>query len=254
MSSRVFSNGGGGNMKKKVIIKPFCKVCQDAGKEEQVFSSHWVKDEQGKVCCPTLLSQKCRYCDEPGHTTNYCQALKKHKEIEQKMNRLVASDRRAEEARKKTAKKPLANNNKWAALAAAGDDSSDDDDEMLVAPLTPTTDFPPLSTKVTLRPHQKAFGDLGLASFANIAAAASHLPDPIYALQAKAKATKAAAAANSSVAHHHYDESQGQEYQDQDQASIIKIFPAFLKTLKKPEIEMNMMNWADYSDDEEENN
>ena len=51
--------------------KPFCKVCMDAGKPEQVFTSHWVKDNQGAVCCPTLLAQKCRYCDQSGHTVKF---------------------------------------------------------------------------------------------------------------------------------------------------------------------------------------
>ena len=270
MSSRVFSNGGGSNQQKKVMMKPFCKVCQDAGKEQHVFSSHWVKDEQGKVCCPTLLSQKCRYCDELGHTTNYCQALKKLKEIEHKMANRLASDRLAKEARNQTAAatKPLANN-QWAALAAAADDDSSDDDEKPIrrikstATATATADFPPLSANVTLRPHQKAFG--GLSSFANIAAAASHLPDPIYALQAKAKAAAAAAAAvavtdNScsvSFAHNNDDD------HDQDQAAcfvsltaaattaMTPKFPVFLKTLKKKASEMNWADWNDSDDDED---
>jgi hypothetical protein len=57
----------------------FCKVCKDAGKTESEYTSHWVNDmpgPNGKVVCPTLLSQKCKYCKEKGHTPKYCPKLK----------------------------------------------------------------------------------------------------------------------------------------------------------------------------------
>ena len=53
------------------IIKR-CKVCIDAGMPESVFSTHFVKDKNGKVCCPTLLSQKCLKCNVAGHTSKFC--------------------------------------------------------------------------------------------------------------------------------------------------------------------------------------
>ena len=53
---------------------PNCKVCRDAGKSEQEYSSHWVRDKVGRVTCPTLLSQKCRNCGKSGHTIKYCKA------------------------------------------------------------------------------------------------------------------------------------------------------------------------------------
>jgi len=56
--------------------KPCCKVCQDAGKSETEWG-HWPKDKTGKTTCPTLLSQKCRYCDKSGHTVKYCPKLAK---------------------------------------------------------------------------------------------------------------------------------------------------------------------------------
>jgi hypothetical protein len=59
-------------------IKPQCKVCLDAGFTERA-TQHWVKNREGKVICPTLLSQKCRYCFENGHTVNYCPKNKKCK-------------------------------------------------------------------------------------------------------------------------------------------------------------------------------
>ena len=54
---------------------PYCKVCHDAGKPRAVYTSHYVKDRpgpNGKVVCPYLLSLKCRYCHETGHTPNHC--------------------------------------------------------------------------------------------------------------------------------------------------------------------------------------
>jgi len=55
---------------------PFCNVCHNAGKPEEVYTSHFVKDKpNGVVVCPTLLNQKCRYCHEKGHTPKHCPRL-----------------------------------------------------------------------------------------------------------------------------------------------------------------------------------
>ena len=54
---------------------PYCKVCYDAGRPSSEYTSHYVKDQpgpDGKVVCPTLLNQKCRICQKPGHTSTYC--------------------------------------------------------------------------------------------------------------------------------------------------------------------------------------
>ena len=53
-----------------------CKVCRDAGKD---YKGHSVRNKQGKVVCPTLLSQACTYCSGLGHTPKYCPELKKKK-------------------------------------------------------------------------------------------------------------------------------------------------------------------------------
>jgi hypothetical protein len=63
----------------RVNTKPCCKVCKDAGKSAEEYSSHWPKDKDGRVICSTLLSQECRYCGESGHTVKYCQKLVKDK-------------------------------------------------------------------------------------------------------------------------------------------------------------------------------
>ena len=69
-----------------VAIKPFCKVCRDAGRPEEEYTSHFVKDQpgpQGKVICPTLLNQHCRICDKPGHTSSYCSQYRSYRDREQ---------------------------------------------------------------------------------------------------------------------------------------------------------------------------
>ena len=54
----------------------FCKVCKDAGKTETEYTSHYVKDKSGKITCPTLLNQACKYCKQTGHTVKFCKTLK----------------------------------------------------------------------------------------------------------------------------------------------------------------------------------
>lgn len=74
------------NTKLMNTIKPHCAVCQSAGKPEEVYTSHFVRespDPKSKVICPTLLSQTCLHCGNPGHTTSYC-SLKKKQEKEVK--------------------------------------------------------------------------------------------------------------------------------------------------------------------------
>lgn len=59
--------------------KKFCKCCFDAGKDEVVYTNHYLKDKpgpQGKVVCPTLLSTECRYCHVTGHYKSHCPVLK----------------------------------------------------------------------------------------------------------------------------------------------------------------------------------
>jgi hypothetical protein len=74
---------------KKTSAKPYCKVCHDAGKPENVYTSHFVKDKQGpegKVACPYLLSLTCTYCKKKeGHTAKHCpNLLAKHTQAQAK--------------------------------------------------------------------------------------------------------------------------------------------------------------------------
>jgi hypothetical protein len=57
----------------------FCKVCQDAGKSESEYRSHFTRettDLNSRVLCPTLLALECRFCYKKGHTVKYCTTLK----------------------------------------------------------------------------------------------------------------------------------------------------------------------------------
>jgi hypothetical protein len=121
----------------KVAPKRFCKVCHDAGKTEREYTSHFVKSEpgpNGKVVCPTLLAQECRFCFEAGHTAGYCPVIAANKKAEEKALRLAA---RREAVEKTPAPKPVVA--KKAANAFAALDSDTDSDE-------------PVSKKVNTKP------------------------------------------------------------------------------------------------------
>ena len=120
--------------RKQISVKPCCKVCKDAGKPEAMFSSHFVKDRTGKVICPLLLSQECRYCFKLGHTVKFCQALNNGEPGEKGVRRIreqVYESRvlQKNEENTETKEKPETK------------EKSD-------------YEFPPLSPNVTLRPHQ----------------------------------------------------------------------------------------------------
>jgi len=53
-----------------------CNVCRDAGKSEEIYTSHKTKNGRGKVVCPTLLSNTCHCCKQKGHTVKYCPETK----------------------------------------------------------------------------------------------------------------------------------------------------------------------------------
>lgn len=132
-------------------VTPFCKVCFDAGKPKDIYTTHFVKDRPGPggvVVCPTLLSQKCRYCQEPGHTPTHCPKLasrhatrppapQRSEWVEQTPrkaidnSRFVAPGAPRREKRPDTEERrvPTTTNNRFAALLAqVGDSDSDDDD------------------------------------------------------------------------------------------------------------------------------
>lgn len=115
----------------KVAPKPFCKVCHDAGKSENEYTSHFVKSEpgsNGKVVCPTLLAQECRYCFGYGHTAGYCPEIAAKKKAEEKALKQAFRKEIIEKPAPKQVEKKLANK-----FAAFNDDSSDSDTDEKVS-------------------------------------------------------------------------------------------------------------------------
>ena len=106
----------------KVTVKSFCKVCYDNDKPEKEFRSHNVRNKQGKVCCPTLLSVVCAYCGIKGHGPKYCTRLAKdRKEAEQPkpvVNKPVTIKKTAEKA-------PM--HSKFSALEMSSDSDSEEE-------------------------------------------------------------------------------------------------------------------------------
>lgn len=69
------TSGSTRTVSSRPVYKSFCKVCQDAGKPESIYTSHNVRQTQDKnspVTCPTLLAQECRVCFKRGHSSKYC--------------------------------------------------------------------------------------------------------------------------------------------------------------------------------------
>lgn len=60
----------------------FCKFCKDAGKSEEEYTNHFLresKDPNSRITCPTLLAIECRFCFKKGHTVSKCEKLAKYK-------------------------------------------------------------------------------------------------------------------------------------------------------------------------------
>ena len=100
--------------------KPCCKVCVDAGKPEKEYSSHYVKDLDGFVTCPLLLSQECRFCHKKGHTTSHCSDLDKIKKSENSRKPPVSPPKKEVPAPKKS--------NVFAYLDMNSDESDDEEE------------------------------------------------------------------------------------------------------------------------------
>ena len=110
----------------------YCKVCHDAGKEEKVYTSHFIRespDPASRVVCPTLLALECKYCFKPGHTIKYCVVLKKKNKQE--------NNKPQEKKVVQTASIPEANNNIYSLLDC--DDEIDSTNKPNVTEIPQTT-------------------------------------------------------------------------------------------------------------------
>lgn len=60
---------------KKAKQKKLCVFCKNNGETVAIYSSHVLKDEEGRVCCPILRKYTCPLCGVSGdnaHTIRYC--------------------------------------------------------------------------------------------------------------------------------------------------------------------------------------
>jgi hypothetical protein len=109
-------------------VKPYCKVCHDAGKTEKEYTNHFVKSSpgpEGKVVCPTLLAQCCGYCGACGHTPKFCPVLAAQKAAEEKALKQAARKEATEKS--KAAPKPAPVKKQSSNVFAALDSDSDDE-------------------------------------------------------------------------------------------------------------------------------
>jgi hypothetical protein len=153
-----------------IARKPCCKVCQDAGKPENVYLTHYVKDLNGNVTCPTLLSQECRYCHKKGHTTSHCSALKKQKECDENSRKPPLSPQKKETVAPKKA-------NVFAYLDMSSDDDSDKEEEQ----------FPELAASQPKDSFEKEKNTPKKFSYASMAAKAVEEKKPLPIVQQQLK-------------------------------------------------------------------
>jgi hypothetical protein len=124
------------NNRKQSVAKKFCKVCQDAGKSESEYTSHFVRDSpgpNGKVICPTLLSQNCRGCGINGHTYKYCPLIKQNMKEDRREQRWKQSEEKLVQSvkipqEKKEVKEIVVKSGKYASILMSS--SSDEEDDV----------------------------------------------------------------------------------------------------------------------------
>lgn len=51
----------------------YCKYCKDFDENDLFYKTHITYNDEGKTICPRLLSWKCKYCNQKGHTPKYCE-------------------------------------------------------------------------------------------------------------------------------------------------------------------------------------
>jgi len=131
------------NNKKVAIVSvstKFCKVCKDAGKSD--YTSHYIKDSTGKVCCPYLLGLVCGYCGITGHTPKFCPALKGDQK------KITFKENTAKYQEKIITHTSRISNIKVTRFAAAFGDSDSDDEKVKIEVVEeyPEIRFKPVNT------------------------------------------------------------------------------------------------------------
>ena len=140
----------------KVTVKSFCKVCYDNDKPEKEFRSHNVRNEQGKVCCPTLLSVVCAYCGIKGHGPKYCTRLAKDRKEAEKPKPVV--NKQVVKKPVKTAEKaPM--HSKFSALEMSSDSDSEEEPVKPAAVATKPSVIKP-ATAPSTQPRKTNWADM----------------------------------------------------------------------------------------------
>ena len=199
------------NQLKVYSKKPYCKVCHDAGKSEQEYTSHYVRSTPsplGKVICPTLLAIECRNCYQLGHTIKFCPSISHQAKMAREMAYRTALEQPPQQKAKATS------TNIFAAL-----DSDDEDEkkEKKQKKQKKEEQFPALMPKWSRS-----------KTIVGYAAAAAALPVSISAKKAE---TNTACQ---------------EGWLQLEETPFPKAFPEELKGLKP-----TVNNWADYEDDED---
>lgn len=147
-----------------------CKVCQDAGKSEEIYRSHFIRetrDPNSRVICPTLLSQECRFCFKKGHTTKYCSTLKENERNKQQQQRALKPT--PQKPAEKPKPKPV---NQYACL------DSDSEEEDQKVSFKPVESFPQLCAP-TKTQHQGTNYAAALLSESKPLAKPAPNPEPV---------------------------------------------------------------------------
>jgi len=107
---------------------PYCKVCHSAGKPEEVYKSHYVRQTphpNSPLTCPTILNNVCKHCNKTGHFISTCPVLKRERKIEREAICLKRKRILEDKDEKVSVSRP--DNNRFAGLY-------DSDDEDIIIP------------------------------------------------------------------------------------------------------------------------
>lgn len=118
--------------KQSATIK--CRVCFDAGKSIDMYTSHRVKEMVGgrTIICPTLMTTECQQCHRTGHTVSHCPEKKNQMAHSHSVSTEPIVDKKVKTAKTtKTVATPISSNGKsmFSALADSSDSDSDCDSE-----------------------------------------------------------------------------------------------------------------------------
>lgn len=206
-------------MKQTISKKPYCKVCHDAGKDEKMYTSHYVRSEpgpNGKVVCPTLLEAVCTYCSKQGHTVSRCPEIAKKQKAQTKD---VARNNYKNNEKEKPIISTSTNSKKKNVFEYLEEDDVKKEikKEKEAKKVVMKDDFPPLNTSIIKNENSTTITSKPVFSYANIAKKCQ-------------------------------EEMEKEEVMVEIRKREIKL------EVKKPKIIVapKKKNWADYSDDEEE--